>query len=225
MLIIAFDLGTSGTKASIYDAEGNCLCSHFEEYETFYPNPGWHEQRPDDWLQAVVKCSQALTRRDGIDPEQIRYLAISGHSMAVVPVDAEGRLLRCTVPIWSDTRAKKQADAFFKKIPYADWYRTTGNGFSRECYAVFKMMWYRDVEPEMYEKISCVLGTKDYINLRLTGQVATDHSYASGSGVYNLVQQRYEESYIAASSLPSSLFPEILPISCSSGDHTSWDSR
>lgn len=210
MLIIAFDLGTGGTKASIYDAQGHCLCSHFEEYQTLYPQPGWHEQRPEDWWQAVVRCTKALTKNGGINTGEIRYLAISGHSMSVVPVDAQGRPLRESVPIWSDTRAKQQADTFFAQIPYEDWYRTTGSGFSRECYAVFKTMWYRDNEPELFASAACILGTKDFINFRLTGEFATDNSYASGSGVYNLNKRAYEAEYVSAAGLKPSLFPRIL---------------
>ena len=210
MLIIAFDLGTGGTKASIYDEQGRCLCSHFEEYQTLYPHPGWHEQRPEDWWQAVVNCTKTLMGNSGVNAGEIRYLAISGHSMCVVPVDAQGRPLRNSVPIWSDTRAKQQADAFFAQIPYEDWYRTTGNGFSRECYAAFKTMWYRDNDPELYASTACILGTKDFINLRLTGEFATDNSYASGSGVYNLKKRAYEDAYVRATGLKPSLFPRIL---------------
>ena len=210
MLIIAFDLGTGGTKASLYDPDGRCLCSHFEEYQTLYPRPGWHEQRPEDWWQAFVSCTKALTGQSGMDAEEIKYLAISGHSMSVVPVDCEGHPLRESVPIWSDTRAKRQADAFFTQVPYEDWYRVTGNGFSRECYAVFKMMWYRDNEPDLYTSTASVLGTKDFINFRLTGEIATDNSYASGSGVYNLKKRAYEAEYVRAAGLKPSLFPRIL---------------
>ena len=210
MLIIAFDLGTGGTKASVYDAQGRCLGSHFEEYQTLYPHPGWHEQRPEDWWQAVVNCTKTLTENSSINAEDIRYLAISGHSMSVVPVDANGRLLRESVPIWSDTRAAQQANAFFSQVSYEDWYRITGNGFSRECYAVFKTMWYRDNEPGLFASTACILGTKDFINFRLTGAFATDNSYASGSGVYNLKRRDYESDYIRAAGLNPSLFPQIL---------------
>ncbi len=211
MFMIAYDLGTGGTKASIYDAEGRCLCSHFEEYDTFFPNPGWHEQRPEDWWQAIETCTRVLISQGKCNASDIRYLSISGHSMSVVPVDRSGMLLRERVPIWSDTRAKRQADTFFGRIDYEDWYSATGNGFSRECYAVFKMMWYRDNEPELYEKTQCVLGTKDYINMKLTGRMVTDYSYASGSGVYRLLSRRYEDAYVQASGLRPSLFPEIIP--------------
>lgn len=38
--ILAFDLGTEGNKALIYDTNGNCLGNCFKSYKTFYPCPG-----------------------------------------------------------------------------------------------------------------------------------------------------------------------------------------
>ncbi len=210
VFIIAFDLGTGGSKASIYDVDGNCLFSHFESYSTFFPNQGWHEQKPEDWWKAIVDGTRSLIEKSGIKKNEIRYLAISGHSMAVVPVDESGTLLKNTVPIWSDTRAVKQSDEFFTRIDYSDWYTTTGNGFSKECYAVFKMMWYRENEPDLYRKTYKILGTKDYINLKLTGNFLTDNSYASGSGVYDLKKREYKKEYIEASLLSKDIFPEIV---------------
>ena len=64
-------------------------------------------------------------------------VAISGHSLGVVPIDRDGNLLREYTPIWSDKRAKKEAEAFFKSIPYEQWYMTTGNGFPAEPVHVF----------------------------------------------------------------------------------------
>ncbi len=56
-----------------------------------------------------------------------------------------------------------------------------------------------------------VLGSKDYINLRLTGETLTDFSYASGTGVYDLLGWGYADEFIRASGLPASLFPKIVP--------------
>ncbi len=72
----------------------------------------------------------------------------------------------------------------------------TGNGFPPPLYSVFKIMWYRDNEPEMFKNIHKVIGTKDYINYKLTGSMVTDYSYASGCGVYDLVNWEYSESMI-----------------------------
>lgn len=70
-------------------------------------------------------------------------------------------------------------------------------------------MWYRDNEPAQFARMRTVLGSKDWVNFRLTGNIQTDFSYASGSGVYNLLGWRYNEEFIRASGLPETLFPTI----------------
>ena len=209
--IVAYDLGTGGAKASLYDAGGACLASTFVPYQTFYPDTGWHEQRPADWWRAIVRATRELLAASRANPADVACLAISGQSLAVIPVDAAGEPLRESIPIWSDTRATAQAKAFFEKVDRTAWYLATGNGFPAECYSVFKVMWYRDHEPATLAKARHVLGSKDWINLRLTGSAVTDFSYASGSGVYDLAGWTYRADFVEASGLSASLFPEIVP--------------
>jgi xylulokinase len=209
--IIAYDLGTGGAKASLYAVDGSCLASTFVPYETIYPNAGWHEQRPSDWWKAIVASTRALMKQQLNSREDVACLAISGQSLAVIPLDSSGALLRDSIPIWSDTRASRQTAEFFARVDRDRWYMTTGNGFPAECYSVFKIMWYRDNEPQLFSRTATVLGSKDYINLRLTGKKLTDYSYASGTGIYDLLGWRYSEEFIRASGLPASLFPKIVP--------------
>jgi xylulokinase len=208
-LVIAYDLGTGGTKTSLYDARGRCLADHFASYATQYSRAGWHEQRPADWWQSVVASTRELLAESDVDREAIEAIGISGHSLGAVSLDAEGDLLREHVPIWSDSRPDTQAPAFFRNVPEAEWYLTTGNGFPPPLYTVFKIMWFRDNEPDLFAKIHKVIGTKDYINYRMTGVVATDFSYASGSGVYDLAAWGYTDRLIEAAGLRREIFPDI----------------
>lgn len=209
--IISYDLGTGGNKASLYDSEGNCLAWVFVPYKTEYPHMGWHEQRPEDWWEAVAKSTRQLLEKTGEDGEQIACLAISGHSLGAVPVDSNGELLRQTTPIWSDIRAQKEAADFFSLVDSDQWYMTTGNGFPAPCYTIFKIMWYMKNEPEMFNRTYKILGTKDYINYKLTGVMKTDHSYASGCGVYDLKSRCYHKGFIEASGIPENILPDIVP--------------
>lgn len=209
--ILACDLGTGGNKASLYDAGGRLLATAFVPYETRYPQPGWHEQEPNAWWNSVVQSTRQLLATGAADPRSIRGLAVSGHSLGCVPLDADGQLLRAATPIWSDKRPTAQAARFFEKIDPTRWYQLTGNGFPPPHYTVFKILWYRDCEPEMFARIHQVIGTKDYINFRLTGRLATDFSYASGSGVYDLLGWDYSKVLLAVADLPRSILPEIVP--------------
>jgi xylulokinase len=209
--IIAYDLGTGGNKASLYDLEGQCIAECFESYQTLYPRSGWHEQSPQSWWRAVVESTRRLLVESGVSPDEIECLGISGQSLGAVPLDIRGQLLRAITPIWSDSRAALQANQLFRRIPEPEWYRITGNGFPAPLYTAFKVMWYRDEEPALFDRIHKVVGSKDYINYLLTGVISTDYSYASGSGVYDLLGWKYSPELVDGCDLSLEIFPEIVP--------------
>ncbi|MDO4575059.1 MAG: FGGY-family carbohydrate kinase [Planctomycetia bacterium] len=219
--ILACDLGTGGNKASLYDENGTLCGAVMKPYETHYPKPGFHEQRPDDWWYAVTQSIRELLAKTGANPMQVRAIALSGHSLGCVPLDEHGSLLRDTTPIWSDSRAEKQAAAFFRENDYKRWYQTTGAGFPPAHYTLFKLLWYRENLPDLFRKMAVFLGTKDYVNYRMTGRAVTDFSYASGTGAYALDDWAYSDEILAASGLPRSIFPEIVPSTEAIGTLTS----
>lgn len=219
-IVIAYDLGTGGIKTSAVRADGTILCSTFVSYPTYFPQSGWQEQAPEEWWKALVASTHELLASGKFLPADIKALAISGHSLGVVPMGADGSLLRATTPIWSDMRAVDEAEDFFRKVDYRQWYETTGNGFPPACYSLFKIAWYRKHEPEMFAAIHKVIGTKDYCNFRFTGRLCTDYSYASGSGAFSLKKWDYCDKYIEAMELPVSIFPELLPSDAVVGEIT-----
>ena len=218
--IIGYDLGTGGIKASLYEADGQQMASVFVGYDTFYPHASWHEQRPADWWTVLVAATRQLLASSSADAAAIQCLAISGHSLGCVPLDADGHLLCDATPIWSDRRAEAQCEAFFQRVDPEQWYLTTGNGFPAAHYTVFKALWYRDQMPEMYRKIDKIVGTKDYLNYLLTGKTATDFSYASGCGVYDLRGWDYASELVEASGLRREVWPDIVPSASILGELT-----
>ncbi|MBQ2556965.1 MAG: hypothetical protein II561_10485, partial [Thermoguttaceae bacterium] len=209
--ILSFDLGTGGNKATLFDVDGTCLASAFVEYGTAFPNVGWYEQKPEDWRTAVVASARKLIAESRVDVREIAAIALSGHSLGCVPLDADGALLREQTPIWSDVRATQEADEFFRTVDPTAWYLKTGGGFSPEHYTAFKIMWLRNHEPETFAKARKFVGTKDYINYYLTGRIVTDPGYASGCGVWNLPGWDYEPEFLNAAKLDRSLFPDVVP--------------
>ena len=210
--VIAYDLGTGGVKASLVCQKGEISGSTFIPYNTFFSENNYQDQRPEDWWNAIVESThKLLAGRSEEEINSIVSLAISGHSLGVIPIGKDGSLLRDKTPIWSDQRAEQEAKEFFERVDYQKWYMQTGCGFPAPCYSVFKIMWYKHHEPEMFERIDKVIGTKDYCNYIFTGRLATDPSYASGSGIFNLKEWGYSEELISASHLPREIFPEIIP--------------
>lgn len=207
MYILTFDLGTGGLKASLFDEKLNNKFSLFTEYPTYFPKENFHEQKPADWWDALVSSTRAALKETHISPAQVARISLSGASLVPVLLDENNRPLCEYVPIWSDKRAADAADRFFRQIDEKEWYTTTGNGFPPACYPIFKLIWYRENQPEVYGKIAHVLGSKDYINFLLTGNMATDYSYASGSGFYDLRSKKYDKKYLEAAEIPDAWFP------------------
>lgn len=211
MKIIAYDLGTGGVKASLYDEKMQTLAKSFIEYETFYPAHGMHEQRPSDWWMGVADSTKNLLSKAGVVAEEVACVSLSGASLVAIPMDENDRPLLEMVPIWSDTRAEAEAEEFFSRIDRDTWYMTTGNGFPAPCYSIFKLMWMKKHQPGVFNKTAYVLGSKDFINFKLTGVKATDFSYASGTGAYNLMAGKIDTTLLEAAGLPSDIFLDPVP--------------
>jgi len=208
--VLSYDFGTGGIKASLFDVNAVSHGFVFREYPTYYPAEDYREQKPTDWWEAFVTSTKELLANTDIDSHAIAAIAISGHSLGVVAIDHDGALLSDYTPIWSDKRATAEATRFFESIDEREWYEKTGNGFPVATYSLFKIMWYRDHMPSLYENAICFLGTKDYINFKLTGRLCTDHSYASGSGAYDLRRHAYEPRYLEAAGVALDKLPAIM---------------
>lgn len=208
--LLSFDLGTGGVKVSLFGEDGQSLCGVFREYPTYYEN-SFQEQEPESWWNEICDACRELWQRFPQAAAQVAGIGISGHSLGVVALDENGELVWKRTPIWSDNRAGKQAQDFFQKVSEKEWYTRTGNGFPAGQYPLFKILWYRENDPDRYQKAACFMGTKDYINYHLTGVMATDPSYASGSGAYDLKQGGYISEYLQAAGISPSLLPKIVP--------------
>ena len=209
--ILAFDLGTGGNKAVLYDSQGKLLGSTFSAYDTHYPQSGWAEQSPLDWWESLVKTTRELLRATGVPKAEIACLGISGHGIGVVPVSKDGRLLRERTLLWSDSRAVPQTKEYFRKVDHDRWYSVTGAALRTENYAIFKIMWHRDHEPDLYRQTYKFIGTKDYLNMRMTGNIVSDFSDASFSGVNDLLGWKYSSEFLEAAGIPADKLPDLIP--------------
>ena len=204
--VLALDLGTGGCKASLWNQDGGLADDEFHPYPTQHPQTGWNEQSVDDWLDAVIGCTRALlARQEGV---HVCGMAVSGHSLGIVLLDGLGEPIERTTPIWSDTRAVAEAELVFTELDESSWYLRTGNGFTPALYPLFKARWYARHRPDVWNATRTIVGSKDWVNHWLTGEIATDHSYASGSGAYELSSGAYADDLLHAGGIARSLLPE-----------------
>jgi len=206
--LLAHDLGTTGNKATLFDAEeGLALASTFEAYPTFYPQPAWAEQDPADWERAIWLATRALLSKTGIEPAGIAAVSFSGTMQGALLVDRQGAPLGRAI-IWADQRSTAQAEWIGSVCDPQALYYLTGQRLS-PAYTAPKLLWIKEHEPQNYEKAYKCLQAKDYAAFLLTGVFATDPSDASGTLLYDLLGGHWATDLIRALGLNNGLFPEV----------------
>ena len=206
--MLAHDLGTSGNKATLFDAEGRRAGSVMAEYPTRFFNGSWAEQDPADWWRAVCESTRRLLAESGVAPGDVAAVSLSGQMMGMTPVDASGEALRPSM-LYCDQRAVAEADRLVARIGMRRFYGIVGHRASAS-YTLEKLMWLKEHEPEVYAKTAKTLCAKDYVNFRLTGRMATDHSDASGTNAFDIGRFRWSDEVLEAAEIPAGLFPEAV---------------
>lgn len=207
--IIAHDLGTTGNKATLYDAEGRLVGSAFHPYETEYAHPRWAEQDAEEWWRAVCDSSRRLLGETGVGGDEIAAITFSGQMMGCVPLDEQARPLRKAI-IWADQRALEQVAWLRERVSPDDVYRITGHKLS-SSYSLPKILWLRDNQPGIYQQTYKFMHAKDAMIARLTGVFATEPSDASGMNLYDLARSEWSDRILEAAELDPARLPEIHP--------------
>ena len=107
--LLGVDLGTSGTKTVLFDTHGSAVASETVEYPLYQPRNGWAEQDADDWWNAAQVTIRSVLQKSGVNPADVKGLAVSGQMHGLVLTDEEGKPLRKSI-IWCDGRTQVECD-------------------------------------------------------------------------------------------------------------------
>ena len=216
--ILAHDLGTTGNKATLFDASGAAVAATFAAYETTYPRPNWAEQDPADWWRAVRDSTRELLATGGIAPGEMAVISFSGMMNGALAVDAAGEALHPAI-IWADQRATAEAGFLTGCCGAKEIYHRTGHR-PGASYTAAKMLWMQRHRPGLYTRTHQFLQAKDYAAYKLCGVFATDYSDASGTNLFDLEQRDWAEDIIKAVGLDPLKLPPVHPSSTIIGQVT-----
>jgi len=175
-LYIGIDLGTSATKLLLVDENGTIRNMVTKEYGLSFPHPGWSEQNPADWWQAVTDGVPELLA--GFDASQVAGIGAGGQMHGLVALDAQDNVIRPAI-LWNDSRTDAQVAYLNNTIGKAKLSELTAN-IAFAGFTAPKILWMKENEPENFAKIAKIMLPKDYINYLLTGVHCCDYSDASG---------------------------------------------
>jgi len=182
-LLLGIDIGTSGCKCCITDRMGEIVCTHSVEYTYLSDGHGMAEQDPDTWYQALIRTLDDIKDQYHIDLEHIAAVGVTGQMRGLTFIGRNGDVVRNTI-LWNDTRCTKQVDSIIRS-GYEDIKRITYNPLNTMC-TLPKLLWVKQKEPGIYRQTETIIFPKDFINYRLAGVLATDHTDASATLLYDM---------------------------------------
>ncbi|ACO45191.1 xylulokinase [Deinococcus deserti] len=206
---LGIDLGTSGVKVVALDATRRTVVSVTREYPLLTPQPGWTEQRPEDWVAATLSALGEVAGQLSETGHTPLALGLSGQMHGAVFLDAHGEVLR-PAPLWNDQRTARQVQDIEARVPLTDLIARTGNR-AVTGFQLPKVLWLKSAEPEVFARLAHVLLPKDYLGYALTGVLASEPSDASGVGALNLARLEWDADILSALGLAATLFPEVRP--------------
>lgn len=200
------DSGTSSTRAILFDENGESLAEGRQSYEILRPHPGWVEQKAEWWWEAFAGAIRDLLHHSPVKPGEIEGLAITHQRITAVPVDQDIRPLRNAI-LWNDIRCTEQNEKALKKLGRERIYQQTG--YYPGIWTVYKAMWLKDNEPEIYDRMFKFLLVQDYLIYHLTGELVTTSSTAVMTGCLDVAHKhRWADSFLKELDISSSIWVE-----------------
>lgn len=207
-LLLGLDFGTGGCKVTAIRAEDGALAGEASvEYPTHHDRPGWSEQDPADWWEAL-RAALAKLAAKGVDLARVAALAPDGSTHNAVLLDAAWRPVRRTI-MWTDQRATAECEALRAG-------GEAGRIFARcfqmpaPTWTLPQLMWLKAHEPDALARTEHVLFVKDYVRFLLTGEAATDRIEAQGTLFFDMAKQDWDPELVRMAGLRPGQLPRLL---------------
>jgi xylulokinase len=207
--ISGIDEGTQGVKAAIFDLNGKVMGISYHEYPAVYMQGGWAEQDGElVWRETCAAVRDAIAQ-SGVDPKDIASVGLSTHRCTTAMVDEKGDCVRRSI-LWNDRRTTKQCDDISAIVGADRYYDITGLPMD-PTWAVSKIMWVRENEPEVFEKTYKFTQEQERFLVKLgADDFYEDHATASLQGLMDIETFEWSDELIDKLGLPKEKLPKLI---------------
>ena len=221
--IVAFDQGTTSSRAVLFNHLGNIVDIAQQEFTQFFPNPGWVEHDPEEIWNTQLSVFRQLITDNHIHPGEIAAIGITNQRETTVVWDRlTGEPVMHAI-VWQDKRTAPLCEKM-KQEGWEDHVRESTGLVIDSYFSATKIAWILDNVPgarEKAEKGELMAGTIDaWLVWKMTGGKvhATDYSNASRTMLYNIKELKWDEKLLEAFGIPANMMPEVHPSSWHFGD-------
>lgn len=205
--VIGMDIGTSGLKSLKVNMAGDVVDQYSVSYHTEHPQSGYSEMDPEVWYDATMESLKYFVDKGAA--EDIVGISFSGQMHGLVMIDAQGNVIRPAI-LWNDTRTSDEVRTLLDTVGLDTFLAHTQNTVL-EGFTLPKLMWVQRHEPDNFSKIYKIMLPKDYIAYRLTGNVHSEPSDASGTSLFNVKESNWAQPLLEQLQLDPDILPDIIP--------------
>ncbi|MCI0634710.1 MAG: hypothetical protein L0206_12460 [Actinobacteria bacterium] len=206
--VIGCDVGSQGTNCALYSADGALVTSSYQAYDLSFPFPGAAEQDATLWPEAVAAGVREVLAGLPEGPSAVKALSFGSQLDGMVPCGADGEALRPAM-IWMDRRAEMQAARVAERMAPDEFYRHVGANLD-SSHAVFKALWVRDEEPDVWTMVRSLMSPGTYVVHQVAGPIVVDYSNASSLALLDPRSRKWSAEVLAAVDVSESLLPEVV---------------
>ena len=207
MLLLGIDYGTGGCKVTALRQDGAFAGEASVEFATYHDHPGWSEQEPADWWNALRDALAKLSAK-GVSLADVSALSLDGSTHNAVLLDKAWRPVRRTI-MWTDQRATAECEEL-RKGGLAERIFAKCYQMPAPTWTLPQMMWMKAHEPEALSQTAHVLFVKDYVRYLLTGEAATDTIEAQGTLFFDMARQTWDEELVLMAGLHPGQMPRLI---------------
>ena len=222
---IGIDLGTSAMKGILTDERGTIVRQATATYDVMYPQNGWTEQNPSDWIVAlnnviaellcVGKNCNKCDINDCLSAKSdtlsivkcVKGISFGGQMHGLVALDKYGEVIRPCI-LWNDGRTEKQTAYLNEVVGKQTLSGLTGN-IAFAGFTAPKLLWLKENEPDNFARIDKIMLPKDYLAYYLSGVVATDYSDASGTLLLDVKNKCWSQKMANVCGISLQNLPEL----------------
>jgi glycerol kinase len=221
--ILAFDQGTTSSRAIVFDRDGEIVSSAQQEFRQIFPAPGWVEHDPMEIWQSQIQVAREAIARAKLQTKQIAALGITNQrETTVVWERASGRPI-CNAIVWQDRRTASLCDELKAKGLENAFRSKTGLRLD-PYFSGTKLAWILNNVPKVRRRAEAgelAFGTIDtWLVWNLTGGRlhVTDETNASRTLLYDIRRHAWDDELLGFLDIPSALLPEVRPSGCQLGE-------
>jgi glycerol kinase len=212
--ILAFDQGTTSSRAIVFDRQGSIKAVAQKEFEQIFPRPGWVEHNPDEiWSSQAGVAAEAVTRAR-LNSDDIEAIGITNQrETAIVWSRRTGQPIYNAI-VWQDRRTAGLCDRL-KQEGHEPVFRQKTGLLIDSYFSGTKVRWILDNVDgarASAERGDLCFGTVDsWLVWKMTGGQLhmTDASNASRTLLYNIHTGEWDDELLEILRIPRSMLPEV----------------